>query len=278
MHASQTVQVEALTTAYVNWRRRWMGPGRYALGGALVWQLNDCWPVISWAICDYYLRPKAAYYAVRRALAPIALGLARAEHSAAVWAMNGALATRSLSLELRAINLDGSVVARELRRVTLAPNAATELGTFDAQADVIAARLLDGEAVVARFALWPEPLKYVTLPDPGLTVTRTPAQRRRIAPAGRCAPGQSRGARRRTGCRAERQRRRPDAGRSAGSRRSAGGGRADWRALAGQARRQRELMLNTTSRAGPVTLPAASWQVCSAGGAPSQAISSLMRR
>jgi beta-mannosidase len=174
VHASQTVQVEALTTAYVNWRRRWMGPGRYALGGALVWQLNDCWPVISWAICDYYLRPKAAYYAVRRALAPIALGLARAERSTAVWAMNGALATRSLSLELRAINLDGGVLARELRRVTLAPNAATELGTFDAQGDVIAARLLDGEAVVARFALWPEPLKYVTLPDPGLTLTRTP--------------------------------------------------------------------------------------------------------
>jgi beta-mannosidase len=58
--------------------------------------------------------------------------------------------------------------------VSLAPNGATELGTFDAQADVIAARLLDGETVVARFALWPEPLKYVDFHDPGLTISRSP--------------------------------------------------------------------------------------------------------
>lgn len=24
--------------------------------GAIVWQLNDCWPVISWAIVDYFVR------------------------------------------------------------------------------------------------------------------------------------------------------------------------------------------------------------------------------
>ena len=61
-----------------------------------------------------------------------------------------------------------------MRAVSLAPNGATELGTFDAQADVIAARLLDGETVVARFTLWPEPLKYVPFPDPGLTINRSP--------------------------------------------------------------------------------------------------------
>lgn len=24
-------------------------------GGVIVWQLNDCWPVISWAIADYFV-------------------------------------------------------------------------------------------------------------------------------------------------------------------------------------------------------------------------------
>jgi beta-mannosidase len=36
--------------------------------GTLVWQLNDCWPVASWSITDYYNRqPKAAWYATREA-------------------------------------------------------------------------------------------------------------------------------------------------------------------------------------------------------------------
>lgn len=36
--------------------------------GTLLWQLNDCWPVASWSITDYYNRaPKAAWYAVKEA-------------------------------------------------------------------------------------------------------------------------------------------------------------------------------------------------------------------
>jgi beta-mannosidase len=35
--------------------------------GTLLWQLNDCWPVTSWSIVDYYKRPKAAWYAVKEA-------------------------------------------------------------------------------------------------------------------------------------------------------------------------------------------------------------------
>lgn len=36
--------------------------------GTLLWQLNDCWPVASWSITDYYDRaPKAAWYAVKAA-------------------------------------------------------------------------------------------------------------------------------------------------------------------------------------------------------------------
>ncbi|WEK38282.1 MAG: glycoside hydrolase family 2 TIM barrel-domain containing protein [Candidatus Pseudobacter hemicellulosilyticus] len=36
--------------------------------GTLLWQLNDCWPVASWSITDYYNRaPKAGWYAVKAA-------------------------------------------------------------------------------------------------------------------------------------------------------------------------------------------------------------------
>lgn len=39
--------------------------------GYLVWQLNDCWPTVSWAGVDYYGRWKGQQYRLKRAFAPI---------------------------------------------------------------------------------------------------------------------------------------------------------------------------------------------------------------
>ena len=34
--------------------------------GILYWMLNDCWPAFGWAIIDYYVKPKAAWYGFKR--------------------------------------------------------------------------------------------------------------------------------------------------------------------------------------------------------------------
>lgn len=39
--------------------------------GTLFWQLNDCWPVVSWSSIDYYGRWKALQYYARRAYAQV---------------------------------------------------------------------------------------------------------------------------------------------------------------------------------------------------------------
>ena len=39
--------------------------------GMVYWMLNDCWPANGWAIIDYYARPKAAWYGMRRSCAPV---------------------------------------------------------------------------------------------------------------------------------------------------------------------------------------------------------------
>lgn len=173
IYTTQLVQSEALASAYRGWRRRWRGPGGYAVAGALVWQLDDCWPVTSWAIVDYAHRPKAACGAIRRCLAPLALGLARDEDGADVWAVNGTLAAVQAQLELRTWTIAGEAVAVERVQVTLEPNRATELGSFGFDpggALVLDARLRVGDEVVAREALWPEPFKHYRLPDPLIVV------------------------------------------------------------------------------------------------------------
>lgn len=39
--------------------------------GAVYWQLNDCWPVISWSSIDYHGRWKALHYYAKRFFAPV---------------------------------------------------------------------------------------------------------------------------------------------------------------------------------------------------------------
>ncbi|KAI0136843.1 glycoside hydrolase family 2 protein [Xylariales sp. AK1849] len=76
-HLSQMVQSEAMSYAYKTWRREWGRPGARKCAGVLVWQLNDCWPTMSWAVVDYYLVKKPAFYSIARALEPITVGILR---------------------------------------------------------------------------------------------------------------------------------------------------------------------------------------------------------
>lgn len=72
MHLTQVMQADAVGTAYKAWRRQWgTKEGGRKCGGVLVWQLNDCWPTVSWAVVDCYGVPKPAYYAIKRAMRPV---------------------------------------------------------------------------------------------------------------------------------------------------------------------------------------------------------------
>ncbi|PSN75124.1 glycoside hydrolase [Corynespora cassiicola Philippines] len=76
-HLTQVMQADAMAWAYKSWRRDWGSKGKRKNGGALVWQLNDCYPTMSWAVVDYYLVPKPAYYAIKREMEPIVVGVQR---------------------------------------------------------------------------------------------------------------------------------------------------------------------------------------------------------
>jgi len=63
---SQILQGLAIKYAVEHWRRA-MPRGM----GTLYWQLNDCWPVASWASIDYHGRWKALHYAAKNFFAPV---------------------------------------------------------------------------------------------------------------------------------------------------------------------------------------------------------------
>lgn len=80
IHLSQIVQAESMAYAYKTWRKQWGSRQERQCGGVLVWQLNDCWPTISWAIVDHYRVKKPAYYAIKKALQPLAINVSRTCH------------------------------------------------------------------------------------------------------------------------------------------------------------------------------------------------------
>ncbi|KAF8325256.1 beta-mannosidase [Cantharellus anzutake] len=198
IYYTQVMQAETLASAYRLWRRNWKGPGREYTAGALVWQLNDCWPVTSWAIVDYFLRPKPSYFAVKRELAAFTVGITRNEvkttpndkpNSIAyfeidtkveIWGTNSTLAPEELELLVEAFDLnDRSFNWKEERAVKLSPNSSTELWTGQVPGQqirtklsevprpiVISARLMRSGEVVGRCANWPEPFKFLKFPHP----------------------------------------------------------------------------------------------------------------
>ena len=66
LFASQLLQAEAIRFAAEHLRRH-----RGRCMGVLYWQLNDIWPVASWASIDYYGRFKALQYVAKRFFAPV---------------------------------------------------------------------------------------------------------------------------------------------------------------------------------------------------------------
>jgi len=157
-----------MRVAYQDFRRRWQKPGARAVGGALVWQLNDCWPVTSWALIDSSGAPKPAWHAVRRALAPLAVAVRLEPGQARLAVMNGRAQACELALQLRVFAMDGRPLASTCVLQAVPASTSVEsvqvLPGFDEPvvAELIA---LDAEhgRELARDCAWTEPFKFYRL-------------------------------------------------------------------------------------------------------------------
>lgn len=56
--------------------------------GMILWQLNDCWPVVSWSGIDYYGRWKALQYYTKRFFAPVLASAWEEGSSIGLWLTN----------------------------------------------------------------------------------------------------------------------------------------------------------------------------------------------
>lgn len=87
--------------------------------GTVLWQLNDCWPVVSWAAIDGDGRPKPLWYALREVYADRMLAV----RDGGVVAVNDTDAPWQGPLRLRRHALDGTLLAEEELEVRAAARA-----------------------------------------------------------------------------------------------------------------------------------------------------------
>lgn len=105
LYVSQILQGMAIKSGVDHWRRN-----RGRCMGALYWQINDNWPVASWAGIDYYGRWKALHYMAAKFYAPIAVSIQKTQDHISVWIENETSAEQKCSASLRVRDMGFGIV------------------------------------------------------------------------------------------------------------------------------------------------------------------------
>ncbi|MGE3192738.1 MAG: glycoside hydrolase family 2 protein [Microbacteriaceae bacterium] len=87
--------------------------------GTIVWQLNDCWPVTSWAAVDGDGRPKPLWHALRNAYADRLVTIQPRDAGLAIVLVNDTDELWSGELALRRVAFDGTALAAEAIEVSI---------------------------------------------------------------------------------------------------------------------------------------------------------------
>ncbi|MBF4599911.1 glycoside hydrolase family 2 protein [Frigoribacterium sp. VKM Ac-1396] len=124
--------------------------------GAVVWQLNDCWPVTSWAAVDGDGQRKPLLYAMRHAFADLLVTIQPRDGGLAAVVVNDTEEALVGPLTLRRVAYDGRVLSESTVDVVV---AARDTVTVSVPADVAAFGSPESELVVAsvpgvRRGLW----------------------------------------------------------------------------------------------------------------------------
>lgn len=124
--------------------------------GALVWQLNDCWPVISWAAVDSEERLKPLWYALRSAFATHRLSVQPHENGLVLAGVNDATKDWQVAATVRRVGFDGTEHARAALdlEVPVAGVAQAQLPAHVATPDDPRTELLVVEAAGTQRTTW----------------------------------------------------------------------------------------------------------------------------
>lgn len=118
-YISQVLQLKAVQYGVEHWRRN-----RGRCMGSLYWQLNDCWPVASWASIDYYGRWKALHYGAKRFYATVTASACEKEELSSeitYYVHNDSRAAHHCVLEVSLLDVAFNEYYHKSQQVTVSP-------------------------------------------------------------------------------------------------------------------------------------------------------------
>ncbi|OED36470.1 hypothetical protein AB833_28105 [Chromatiales bacterium (ex Bugula neritina AB1)] len=173
---SQCQQAMAIRTAVEYWRL--LQPHCM---GTLYWQLNDTWPVASWASLEYGGGWKLLHYAAKRFYKPLLVAMVPGhsrfgtEGKLLLKAVNDQATAQPLTVEMRALSVDGEEKGCWDFSVNAMENAVTEIATITPEDIPEGCFLLwewcDAQGqVLGENEFWPAPYKSYQLPEPTVSI------------------------------------------------------------------------------------------------------------
>ena len=173
IYLTQIVQAEGVRIGVEHWRRN-----RPRCMGTLYWQLNDCWPALSWSSLDYFGRWKALHYVARRFNAAVALSLEVVGNRVMAYLANETRSSWRGIVRWSLETFAGEVIEGGEEPAAAAALTATLVRRFDFAGRlrepgphnlVFVAELWQGETQVGRQIALFAAERTLRLPDPGLT-------------------------------------------------------------------------------------------------------------
>ncbi len=118
IYKSQLTQADGIKTAIEAHRRA----KPYCMG-TLYWQMNDCWPAVSWSGIDYYGRWKAMQYTVKEAYQNQILSILQRNDSVFIYAISDNLLPTKNKVEINLFSFDGKCLFNKEMNVDILPQS-----------------------------------------------------------------------------------------------------------------------------------------------------------
>ncbi|MGW0562289.1 glycoside hydrolase family 2 protein [Streptomyces sp. NPDC003016] len=170
-YLTQVVQARAVAAGIEHWRANWP-----VCAGTVVWQLNDCWPVSSWAAIDGDGRLKPLYHELRRVYADRLLTLQPETGGLVLAVVNQSAERWRTAVALRRLEADGALADETVLDVVAEPRSVVRLAV---PAGLVPAERSSKEFLVAdadglRAVHFPVPDKEFAYPEPRFDVRLEP--------------------------------------------------------------------------------------------------------
>ncbi|MCF8363000.1 MAG: hypothetical protein K9G70_10300 [Prolixibacteraceae bacterium] len=126
VYASQVLQAKGMKIAMESHRAAMP----YCMG-SLYWQLNDCWPAVSWSSVDFYGRWKAFHYLTKKAYQPLIIVPLVKNNQLSVKVVSDSTQTVKAKVVVKTLTFSGDVRFNKELNVELPANTSTQVLKID---------------------------------------------------------------------------------------------------------------------------------------------------